>query len=183
MAQAPPPIVDDHLTAGANVVGVSALLQQMRQVAQEERQQMQALLRDMDDKIEAKLAAQEAKMVAREAKQEATLAAQEAKQEAKLAAQEAKLTPREAITTEQLETLQLRLERMHEAGLLLDTALEALEDCIADYVEVRATLGVVTVQTVCANEAALLVHKLIALGEALPADKTFARQCCRKFVK
>lgn len=165
MAQAPPPIVDDHLTAGANVVGVSALLQQMRQVAQEERQQMQALLRDMDDKIEAKLAAQEAK------------------QEAKLAAQEAKLTPREAITTEQLETLQLRLERMHEAGLLLDTALEALEDCIADYVEVRATLGVVTVQTVCANEAALLVHKLIALGEALPADKTFARQCCRKFVK
>ena len=172
MAQAPPPIVDDHLTAGANVVGVSALLQQMRQVAQEERQQMQALLRDMDDKIEAKLAAQEAKMVA-----------QEAKQEAKLAAQEAKLTPREAITTEQLETLQLRLERMHEAGLLLDTALEALEDCIADYVEVRATLGVVTVQTVCANEAALLVHKLIALGEALPADKTFARQCCRKFVK
>ena len=129
-------------------------------MSQEERQQMQALLQHMDDKVESRLAAQESKL-------------------------RLELTPREAISTEQLETLQLRLERLHEAGLLLDAALEALEDCVADYVEVCAALGptVVTVETVRANGPALLVHKLIALSEAIPKDSTFARQVCRKFVK
>lgn len=42
---------------------------------------------------------------------------------------------RDAITEQQLETLQSRLETLHEARLLTDEELDSLEDTVVDWIE------------------------------------------------
>ena len=110
------------------------------------------------------------------------------------------LTPRAAVSAEQLRDLQSRLDTIHAAQLLTDAELYTLEDTIAvrshrsldpwclrleskseqsphcrqDYVELQSELGAVI------TAEALKVHKLVQLSGAMPSDARFARQARRK---
>ena len=90
--------------------------------------------------------------------------------------------PQEAISAQQIESLTARLEAMHAAQMLSDDELFALEDCVADFVEAKASCEVVTMETVNTVRAVGKAHKLVALSEAMPGDGMFARQLRRKFV-
>ena len=90
--------------------------------------------------------------------------------------------PQEAISAQQVEALTARLEAMHAAQMLSDDELFAVEDCVADFVEAKASCEVVTMETVNTVRAVGKAHKLVALGEAMPGDGMFARQLRRKFV-
>ena len=61
-----------------------------------------------------------------------------------------------------------------------EAELFALEDYLADVIEVRATFEVVTMETVRANDVLLAMHKLLALSAGVPKDAMFARQCRRR---
>ena len=56
--------------------------------------------------------------------------------------------PKEAITDWQIEALEARLEVLHATKLLSDDALEQLEDILADFIALRASLKVVTMDHV-----------------------------------
>ena len=90
--------------------------------------------------------------------------------------------PQEAISAQQVQALTARLEAMHAAKMLSDDELFAVEDCVADFVEAKASCEVVTMETVNTVRAVGKAHKLVALGEAMPGDGMFARQLRRKFV-
>ena len=88
--------------------------------------------------------------------------------------------PKEAITDGQIQALEARLEVLHETKLLSDDALEQLEDILADFIALRASLAVVTMDHVVTNPVAGKVHQLVALSEGLGKDGVFARQARRK---
>ena len=113
---------------------------------------------------------------------EAKMREQMREMEAKLAEQRRELAPKEAISAEQVERLTARLEALHAAQLLSDEELFALEDCMADFIEAKGTVEVVTADTVNTVRAVGRVHKLISLSEGMPRDAMFARQLRRKFV-
>ena len=81
----------------------------------------------------------------------------------------------------QVEALTARLEALHAAQLLSDDEMFGLEDTIADFVEARASFGVVTMETVHTNRVVGKMHKLIAVSEGMPKDAMLARQLRRKF--
>ena len=94
------------------------------------------------------------------------------------------LQPAEAVSEGQLASLQARLDRLHAAELLGDEEVYALEDCVADFLELRCRMGgaVVTPQAACASEPAARLLRLVALSEGIAADASFARQARRKCV-
>ena len=104
---------------------------------------------------------------------------QRSEMEAKL---EVLTAPQEVVSAQQVEVLGARLEALHAAQLLSDDELFAAEDSIADFIEAKASCGVVTMEFVNANRALGKAHKLVALSEGMPKDATFARQLRRKFV-
>ena len=91
-------------------------------------------------------------------------------------------SPQEAISAQQVEALTARLQALHAAQMLSDDELFALEDCVADFLEAKASYGVLTLEAVHAHRALSKVHKLLALGEGVADDAMFARQLRRKFV-
>ena len=90
------------------------------------------------------------------------------------------LTPQEAVSDQQISALQARLEALHEAKLLTEDECFSMEDLCADFLELKASVGAVTVS---ANEFASKLLKLIALSEGIEADGRFARQARRKFAQ
>jgi hypothetical protein len=84
-----------------------------------------------------------------------------------------------SVTSEQLAALQARLEGLHAADFLSETELHALEDLVADFIELRTARELASVD---GYNAMLRLAKLIDLSEGMPADRTFARQARRKFV-
>ena len=93
--------------------------------------------------------------------------------------------PQPAVDAAQLAALQARLEALHVAKLLADEELHALEDTIADFVELEATAGIVTheaIQATPGDAPAAKLVKLVALSERIVADSAFARQARRKYV-
>ena len=87
----------------------------------------------------------------------------------------------EAISAQQVQVLAAGWRRC-TAKMLSDDELFAVEDCVADFAEARATCEVVTLEIVAANRAVGKAHKLVALSETMPGDGMFARQLRRKFV-
>jgi uncharacterized protein (DUF1697 family) len=81
----------------------------------------------------------------------------------------------EVIDDEQLSTLQSRLQSLHEAKLLTDDELFALEDAIVDCVEVLPT----AIASVSEVEK---VKKMLWVASRVASDSTLARQLRRKFV-
>ena len=94
------------------------------------------------------------------------------------------LTPAVVVTDDQLQALEARLEALHAAQLISDDELFVLEDCIADFLEAKATFGLaaVTAEVASAHRAVGKVHKLVVLSEGVPRDPMLARQLRRKFV-
>jgi hypothetical protein len=94
------------------------------------------------------------------------------------------MKPAEAISAQQLASLQARLEALHAAKLLTDGEVHTLEDTIADYLELRSLMAgsTVTRDTANSSEAVGKLLKLIGLSEGIAADGAFARQARRKYV-
>ena len=118
--------------------------------------------------------------VMREQREEA-----KAEMEARLAEQRKELQAKDAISDAQVTALQARLESLHAAQLLADEELYALEDTVADYVELKAAMTgqAITEAMVYSShsfDAASKLHKLVALSSAMAADAAFARQVRRK---
>ena len=95
---------------------------------------------------------------------------------------EKRLAPKEVISAEQIDAVTARLEALHAAQLLSDEELFALEDCMADFIEAKGTVEVVTADTVNTVRAVGRLHKLISLSEGMPRDAMFARQLRRKLI-
>ena len=97
----------------------------------------------------------------------------EASMEAKLQQLREEMEPRAAVSAEQIAALQVRLEALHDAELLI-------EDTIADFVELTSLMGAVTLETVHSNAGVGKLIKLVALSSNIAADGSFARQLRRK---
>ena len=82
---------------------------------------------------------------------------------------------RDAVSEDQLQALQLRLESLLEAQLLTDVEVESLEDTVVDCIEVLPT-------GFASDRGVDKVVKMILVSEKLANDKTLARQLRRKFV-
>ena len=117
--------------------------------------------------------------------------AEKAETEAKMEQLKAELTPAPptpAITQEQLAALQSRIEGLHVAKLLADEELFALEDMVADYVELTMSVTdgrVITremLYSLPTVAAASNLDKLVGLSAAMVGDAAFARQARRKFM-
>ena len=78
----------------------------------------------------------------------------------------------------QLELLQTRLDALHQAKLLSDDEIGALEDCIADYIECRSSLSVAPAELSLAAEKMTV---MVGLSEGMGKDRMLARQLRRKF--
>ena len=94
---------------------------------------------------------------------------------------EKRLAPKEVISAEQVDAVTARLEALHAAQLLSDDEMFGLEDAIGDFVEARASFGMVTMETVHTNRVVGKMHKLVAVSEGMPKDAMLARQLRRKF--
>jgi hypothetical protein len=74
--------------------------------------------------------------------------------------------------------LQTRLDALHQAKLLSDDQVGALEDCVADYIDCCASLNPAATEISAAAEK---VKKMIGLSEGMRKDGMLARQLRRKF--
>ena len=117
---------------------------------------------------------------------EAKMEQQRKEMDIQQAALKADLTapPAAAITDEELTALQARIEGLHVTKLLTDEELFALEDLIADYVELTMSVTdrVITREMIYAMPAASKLDKLVGLSAAMAGDAAFARQARRKFL-
>ena len=82
------------------------------------------------------------------------------------------------VSEAQLELLQTRLDALHQAKLLSDDEIGALEDCIADYIDCRSSLSPAAAEIGVAAEK---VKKMVGLSEGMGKDGMLARQLRRKF--
>ena len=85
---------------------------------------------------------------------------------------------RDAVTSEQLEAVQARLQALHVAQLLTEQELAKAEDAIADAVELMGVTPELPANDSCVGA----VLKLVALSDGMVGDVSFARQLRRKFV-
>jgi vacuolar-type H+-ATPase subunit I/STV1 len=81
------------------------------------------------------------------------------------------------VSDAQLELLQTRLDALHQAKLLSDDEIGALEDCIADYIDYRSSLNPAAAEIGVAAEK---VKKMVGLSERMVKDGMLARQLRRK---
>ena len=77
----------------------------------------------------------------------------------------------------QLELLQTRLDALHQAKLLTDDEIGALEDCVADYIDCHSSLNPTAVDIGAAAEK---VKTMVGLSEGMAKDSMLARQLRRK---
>ena len=97
--------------------------------------------------------------------------------------------PHAVASTQQVAGLTRRLQALHAAKLLSDRELRAVEDCVADLLEAKASFDVlgrvmgraVSAEVASSHRAVAKAHTLMLLSEGLPDDAMFARQCRRKF--
>ena len=84
-----------------------------------------------------------------------------------------------AVSEYQLELLQTRIDALHQAKLLTDDEIGALEDCVADYIDCCSSLNPAAAEIGVAAEK---VKKMVGLSERVGKDGMLARQLRRKFV-
>ena len=170
---------------------VSAFMtEQLKEKLQLQRDHDEKVRADMEAKLEVQRKETEAQRKDAEAKLEQQRREAEAKLKAEMEQLKTDLTPQPptaAITQEQLAALQLRIEGMHAAKLLADDEMFALEDLIADYVELTMSMPdrVITremVYSLPTTAAASKLDKLVGLSAAMVGDAAFARQARRKFL-
>jgi hypothetical protein len=168
-----------------------------RAEAKAERVQMEARMEAKDARIEQQRKEMEAKIEQQRLETQAIMEQHRKEKEAKMEQQHkemetkiAELTPAPpapAITDEQLAALQARIEGLHVTKLLADEELFALEDLIADYVELTMSVTdrVITKEMIYSLpivSVASKLDKLVGLSAAMVGDAAFARQARRKFL-
>ena len=158
------PAVQQTSGAPGSFLELSAFLKEQRDEAKADRAEMESKIEQQRLESKAEMEAQMQKM--------------DAETEVKMQEMREELTPRPAVTEEQLATLQSRLEAMHAAQLLTDEELFALEDICVDYI----ALGVVTAEMAGGNATASKLLQLVRVSEGVAADASFARQAKRRFV-
>jgi hypothetical protein len=151
------------------------------------RLEMEAKAEQLRQEVKAEKAVLRQEAKAEKEEQEAKAAADKAELRREMQQQMDKmreeLKPAEAISEQRLAALQARIDALHQAKLLGDDELYALEDLVADYVELESSMGVaLTLETIHANENASKLLKLVGLSEHIAADSAFSRQARRKYV-
>ena len=162
---------------------MSSFFKELREEAKAERAELTLQLKQQQKEMEARLDAKDVKMEQQRTEADAKMEQQRKEMETKIA----ELTPgppSAAIADEQLAALQARIEGLHVTELLTDEELFALEDLVADYVELTMSVAdrVITRDTICAMPAASKLDKLVGLSAAMAGDAAFARQARRKFL-
>ena len=170
--------------AGASLVDLSAfvdLAEKMQTRTEEFADKMQARTEDKIERLREEMKAEKEEMKVEKEEMRAEL---KAKAKAEKEELRRELAPTPVVTDEQLAALEARLEALHAAQLISDDELFVLEDCIADFLEAKATFGLeaVTAEVASAHRAVGKVHKLVVLSEGVPRDPMLARQLRRKFV-
>jgi predicted phage tail protein len=146
-----------------------------------EKQQRMQMERDAQARaekaeLEAKFEAQRQQL---EAKYEAQLEKQRQAMEAQLEQRLSEAKPQaaaDAIVDEQLEAFQERLQSLLTAKLLTQDELAAVEDIVADCIEVCPTASV---EAECVDTTL----RMLRLSEKMKVDGSFARQLRRKYAK
>lgn len=169
----------------STVIEVSAfMMEQLRVQVTEQRVHDKAQHEDSEAKLEAQQQRHEAQLMQYEAKLEAQRNDYEAKLEAQRNEYEAKLQGQlqdsKTYTLEsKLQGLQERLDGLHQAKLLTDDEMFALEDIVVDFIECRS------VGTSPPGEIGVVVEsvtKLVGVCEGVSKDGMLARQLRRKFL-
>ena len=88
---------------------------------------------------------------------------------------------KELISAEQLAAFESRLDALHEAKLLSDSELFALEDACADYLEAKTSEGITPAMAYSMPAAAKLA-RMISVSEGIASNARCARQLKRKFL-
>jgi hypothetical protein len=167
--------VTSTLGGGGSLLEMSSFLKEQREEAKADRAELEAKLERQRQEMEARLDAKDAKL----------------EQQQALIQQQAVLKgppPVAAIADEQLATLQARIEGLHTAKLLTDEELFALEDLVADYVDLTMSVAdrIITRDMIYAmpgvDGVAGKLDKLVGLSAAMAGDAAFARQARRKFL-
>ena len=179
-------------SGGGSLMEVASIFEtltgRMEMKAKEEREEAKAERAELDAKMERQRQETKQQLLQMEAKMEEQR--KEMEQQQALIQQQAVLKgppPVAAIADEQLAALQARIEGLHATKLLTDDELFALEDLIADYVELTMSVtdGIITKEMIYAMPtvgAASKLDKLVGLSAAMAGDAAFARQARRKFM-
>ena len=158
--------------AGASLMEVSAFMtEQLRTQIAEQRAHDEAQRGKVEAQLEAQRQDYESKLRERDAKLRDC--------EAKLRDCEAKAQAKTCATDDQLERLQERFDALHQAKLLTDDEIFALEDKLTDFIECRSSATVSPGEMGAAAES---VRKLVGICEAVSKDGMLARQLRRKFL-
>lgn len=126
-----------------------------------------------------RLGAQLEKMAAQLEAQRQAHEAQLQEYEAKLVTQRQEHEAKNCVSDAQLERLQERFGALHEAELLSDAELFALEDKVVDFIEWRSSVPMTSGGISTAVES---VRKLVGICETVSKDAMLARQLRRKFL-
>jgi hypothetical protein len=137
-----------------------AKLQEQRQETERQRQEAERL---REDAFQSKL------------REQALRQTEQQRQEIQQVREVA--SARSCVSESQLELLQTRLDALHQAKLLTDDEIAALEDCVADYIDCRSSLNPVAAEIGAAAEK---VKKMVGLSEGIGKDGMLARQLRRK---
>eukprot|EP01048_Picozoa_sp_COSAG05_P013046 COSAG05_NODE_1353_length_5111_cov_5.861931_3_plen_133_part_00 len=120
---------------------------------------------------------QQDKFVALLREERETAERQRHEMETKLDEQRRVASAMSCVSEAQLELLQTRLGALHQAKLLSDDEIGALEDCIVDYIDYRSSLNPAAAEIGVAAEK---VKKMVGLSERMVKDGMLARQLRRK---
>jgi hypothetical protein len=155
-----------------------AKLQEQRQETERQRQEAEAKLEEQRQQTEARR--QEMERLREDAfqsklREQALRQTEQQRQEIQQVREVA--SARSCVSEGQLELLQTRLDALHQAKLLTDDEIAALEDCVADYIDCRSSLNPVAAEIGAAAEK---VKKMVGLSEGIGKDGMLARQLRRK---
>jgi len=147
-----------------------SLLREERETAERQRHEMETKLDEQRHETQQVRHEMETKL---DEQRQETLTCKQQVREVQLA------SAMSCVSEAQLELLQTRLDALHQAKLLSDDEIGALEDCIADYIDCRSSLSPAAAEIGVAAEK---VKKMVGLSERVGKDGTLARQLRRKFV-
>ena len=180
--------------AGVTAADVSGSFAQTVAFMREERERVHQMTEAQKAEMEAQRVASKAEMEAQRLETRKQASEAKAEMEAqrlendKLRTEAAEIrvetvvreiaSAKSCVSEGQLEMLQTRLDALHEAKLLTDDEVGALEDCVADYIDCCSSLNPAAAEIGAAAEK---VKKMVGLSEGMGKDRMLARQLRRKF--
>ena len=145
-----------------------SLLREERETAERQRHEMETKLDEQRHETQQVRHEMETKL---DEQRQETLTCKQQVREVQLA------SAMSCVSEAQLGLLQTRLDALHQAKLLSDDEIGALEDCIADYIDCRSSLSPAAAEIGVAAEK---VKKMVGLSEGMGKDGMLARQLRRK---